>query len=49
MTMAKLWKSSIAAQAKYKVVWSVGLRGLNDYAYPCTDPADCGRQISQVC
>ena len=47
--MAKLWRSSIAAQQSLpEVLWSVGLRGLNDYAYPCTTPQDCGLQISEA-
>ena len=45
-TMAYGWKAAIAAQRDYEMVWSVGLRGLNDGAYSCSTPADCGAQIS---
>lgn len=45
-TMSYVWRASIAAQADFEVLWSVGLRGLNDYAYPCDGPVDCGAQIS---
>ena len=41
-SMAALWQASIAAQAALpEVLWSVGLRGLNDYAYPCSTPQVC--------
>lgn len=49
--MAYVWKGSIAAQAAFggEVIWSVGLRGLNDYDYPnCKGAAECGMLISQV-
>ena len=37
--MARLWRASIDAQAALpEVLWSVGLRGLNDYPYPCATP-----------
>lgn len=46
-TMASLWRSAIDAQAALpEVLWSVGLRGLNDYPYPCSTPAECGGLIS---
>ena len=32
--MSHVWKATIAAQKEYEMIWSVGLRGLNDYAYP---------------
>ena len=50
-TMAYVWKGSIAAQAAFggEVIWSVGLRGLNDYDYPnCHGDQECGMLISQV-
>jgi hypothetical protein len=50
-TMAYVWKGSIAAQAAFggEVIWSVGLRGLNDYDYPyCKGDEECGMLISQV-
>jgi len=48
--MSMLWRASIAAQAGYpEVVWSTGLRGLNDGSYgACSGNQDCGRQISEV-
>ena len=46
--MAHVWRASIAAQRDYDVIWSVGLRGLNDYAYPCPDAASCSRQINDA-
>ena len=30
------------------MLWSVGLRGLSDYAYQCANSTDCGSQISDV-
>lgn len=47
-TMAYGWQASIAAQANYEMIWSVGLRGLNDYAYACNGDLDCGTQISEA-
>jgi len=50
-TMAHVWRGSIAAQAAFggEIIWSVGLRGLNDYDYPnCASPRDCGEIISEV-
>ena len=49
-TMASVWRSAVGAQAAIpEVVWSTGLRGLNDYPYPCTlGPTRCGAQISQA-
>jgi hypothetical protein len=48
-TMANLWRSSITAQADLpEVLWSVGLRGLNDYSYPCSSDQECGLLISQA-
>ena len=47
-TMSDLWRSAIAAQANNEVIWSVGLRGLNDEAYECPDPVSCGAAISQA-
>jgi len=46
--MAMAWRASVAAQADKEVVWTVGLRGLGDYAYPCANATDCGSQISDV-
>jgi hypothetical protein len=50
-TMAYAWKASIAAQAALhaEVIYSVGLRGLNDVDYTaCTTPQECGMLISEV-
>lgn len=52
-TMAYLWRASIAAQANYpEVIWSVGMRGLNDMPYPaCAADAEgpaCGAAISDA-
>jgi hypothetical protein len=33
--MAMAWRASVAAQADKEVVWTVGLRGLGDYALVC--------------
>ena len=54
--MANAWNASIYAQKDYEMIWSVGLRGLNDYAYPnCISrgegsdgPMGCGEIISQA-
>lgn len=46
--MSVVWNASIAAQANLDVIWSIGLRGLNDYAYPCSSDADCSRQINNA-
>jgi len=51
--MSQVWKATIAAQKDYEMIWSVGLRGLNDYAYPnCKaedpGPAGCGAVISEA-
>ena len=45
-----MWRASIEAQKDIpEVVWSVGLRGLNDEPYPCTlSKAACGAQISEA-
>jgi hypothetical protein len=50
-TMAYLWRASIAQLAQYpEVVFSIGLRGLNDLPYPaCANPAndkECGQQVT---
>lgn len=52
-TMSLVWKAAIAAQSGYpEVAWSVGLRGLNDVAYPGCSPITsknaqyCGETIS---
>ena len=46
-TMAALYQSAITAQAGGgEVLWSVGLRGLNDKAYPCSSSITCGAQVS---
>jgi hypothetical protein len=50
-TMSHLWRSAIAAQGGYEMVWSIGLRGLNDMPYPqCNggNDAGCGRDISNA-
>jgi len=49
-TMSMVWRASVAAQVSLggEVIWSVGLRGLNDYNYPCPSPAVCGRLISEA-
>ena len=46
-------KAAITAQKEYEMIWSVGLRGLNDYAYPnCVQDSagadGCGEIISQA-
>ena len=47
--MAATWRAAIEAQKDYETIWSLGLRGLNDYAYPgCEGPADCGAVISEA-
>ena len=51
--MSHVWKATIAAQKDYEMIWSVGLRGLNDYAYPnCKEedpgPTGCGAVISEA-
>jgi hypothetical protein len=46
--LANMWQGCVAAQAQWEVVWSVGLRGLNDYAYPCPNPQQCGRVLSEA-
>eukprot|EP00041_Stephanoeca_diplocostata_P010786 m.172763 g.172763 ORF g.172763 m.172763 type:complete len:569 (-) comp18292_c0_seq6:430-2136(-) len=51
--MGHVFEATIAAQRAYEMIWSVGLRGLNDYAYPNCDNADpgplgCGAIISQA-
>jgi len=47
-TMAYGWQASIEAQKSYEIIWSVGLRGLNDYSYSCNGNTDCGNQISEA-
>lgn len=49
-SMAALWRASIAAQAGLpEVLWSVGLRGLNDVSYDaCETDEVCGRLISEA-
>ena len=49
-TMAFLWRASIEAQAVHpEVVWSLGLRGLNDESYAaCKGDKDCGAIITEV-
>jgi hypothetical protein len=49
-SIAAMWRASIDAQKDIpEVIWSVGLRGLNDESYPCTlSKAACGAQISQA-
>ena len=47
--MTATWRAAIEAQKEYEMIWSLGLRGLNDYAYPgCDGPADCGAVISEA-
>jgi hypothetical protein len=41
--MGRAWQASIAAQKDYEMIWSVGLRGLNDYGYPNCIERDPGR------
>jgi hypothetical protein len=39
-----VWNATIHAQKDYEMIWSVGLRGLNDYAYPnCIKDDDVSR------
>jgi hypothetical protein len=48
-TMSYLWRASIDAIAQYpEVVWSIGLRGLNDLPYPACKVAgaDCAADVS---
>ena len=46
-TMSALYQAAITAQAGGgEVLWSVGLRGLNDEPYPCSKPASCGAAVS---
>jgi len=47
-TMSALYQSAIAAQAagNGEILWSVGLRGLNDEPYPCSSQAECGAAVS---
>lgn len=49
-TMSMVWKASVAAQVALggEVIWSLGLRGLNDYDYPCASPRVCGQLISEA-
>ena len=52
-TMASLYRASIDAivesvGATGEVLWSVGLRGLNDISYQCSTTAECGREISEA-
>ena len=50
-TMAYAWQASAWAMSRLDdVVWSVGYRGLNDYAAPCTGCSDAlkGQLISEV-
>ena len=53
--MMHTWRATVEATRKYEVVWSVGLRGLNDYAYPLCNSSDayhggkgCGEIISEA-
>lgn len=47
--MAQTWRAAIEAQKDYEVIWSLGLRGLNDYAYPgCDGAEECGAIISEA-
>lgn len=46
-TMSALYQAAINAQAGGgEVLWSVGLRGLNDIPYPCSSPAACGADVT---
>jgi hypothetical protein len=48
-TMSALYQSAIAAQTSGgggEILWSVGLRGLNDEPYPCTTQKECGAAVS---
>ena len=49
-TMSMVWKASVTAQVELggDIIWSLGLRGLNDYDYPCPTPTICGQLISEV-
>eukprot|EP01043_Picozoa_sp_COSAG02_P068203 COSAG02_NODE_11242_length_1762_cov_5.945881_1_plen_122_part_00 len=47
--MTATWQAAIEAQKEYEMIWSLGLRGLNDYAYPgCDGPTDYGAVISEA-
>eukprot|EP00039_Didymoeca_costata_P025343 m.13034 g.13034 ORF g.13034 m.13034 type:complete len:885 (+) comp4775_c0_seq1:181-2835(+) len=51
--MGKVFEAAIQSQKNYDMIWSIGLRGLNDYAYPNCLPDDagpmgCGTIISQA-
>ena len=48
-TMSALYQSAIAAQTSDgggEILWSVGLRGLNDEPYPCSTPKECGAAVT---
>ena len=48
-TMAAVWRAAISAQKDIpEVIWSTGLRGLNDMSYKCGSPAQCGLLISEA-
>lgn len=46
--MSFMYEASVAAQADMDVIWSIGLRGLNDYAYPCKGDVECATQINEA-
>jgi hypothetical protein len=47
--MAAMWRASIGAQKDIpEVIWSTGLRGLNDVDYKCRSDAECGKLISEA-
>jgi hypothetical protein len=48
-TVAAVWRSAIDAQKDIpEVIWSTGLRGLNDINYNCRGDAECGKLISEA-
>ena len=48
-TMAAVWRAAIGAQKDVpEVIWSTGLRGLNDIDYNCRSDAECGKLVSEA-
>lgn len=47
-TMAFAWNASVWAQSGYEMLWSTGLRGLDDYAYPCSGATECAAALSDA-
>lgn len=48
-TVSAVWRAAIGAQKDIpEVIWSTGLRGLNDINYDCKGDAECGKLISEA-